>query len=435
MYKFIGSVAAAAVIGLGAFSFSINNVHACGDYGDWKEFIARVEAEKAKDADLDDVADTGESKTSEEEKKPVVAEANPKIQIAILLDTSGSMDGLIDQARTQLWKIVNEFATVKQNGAVPDVEVALYEYGNDGLPAAEGYLRMVVPLTTDLDKLSEELFALTTNGGSEFCGHVIKSAVEGLQWSSSSNDYKAVFIAGNEEFTQGQVAYNESCKAAIEKGVVVNTIHCGDYETGVAQKWLHGSQLADGSYMAINSSTPVVHISSPHDEEIVELGEELNKTYVPYGKDGREGAARQEEQDSNANGGGQGADVNRALSKKNHTYRNDSWDLVDALKEEKVKLEDLKKEDLPEELREMTDEELKEHLEGVRKNREDLTEKLNDLEKKRNEYVAEKRREMSEEGEETLDEAMIRAIREQAGKKDFKREEVKEEKKEEKKED
>ena len=425
MFKFIGSVAAAAVIGLGAFSLSVNNVHACGDYGDWKEFIARVEAEKAKDVDADDVADS-----SEEKKPDLEAEVAPKIQIAILLDTSGSMDGLIDQARTQLWKIVNEFATVKQNGAVPDVEVALYEYGNDGLPAAEGYLRMVVPLTTDLDKLSEELFALTTNGGSEFCGHVIKSAVEGLQWSSSSNDYKAVFIAGNEEFTQGQAAYTESCKAAIEKGIVVNTIHCGDYQTGVDQKWLHGAQLADGSYMAINSTTPVVHISSPHDEEIIKLGEELNETYVPYGDKGEEGAARQTEQDSNANGGGQGADVNRALSKKNHTYKNDSWDLVDALKEEKVKLEDLKKEDLPEELREMSDEELKEHLEGVRKKREELTEKLNELEKKRNAYVAEKRREMSEEGEETLDEAMIRAIREQAGKKDFKRKEEVEEKKE-----
>ncbi|MBZ0137302.1 MAG: VWA domain-containing protein [Planctomycetes bacterium] len=429
MFKFIGSVAAAAVIGLGASNLFINDVAACGGYGDWWN-VKVEESKKAKDADVDEVADEGETKTSEEEKKPVVAEVKPKIQIAILLDTSGSMDGLIDQARTQLWKIVNEFATVKQAGLTPDVEVALYEYGNDGLPAAEGYLRMVVPLTTDLDKLSEELFALTTNGGSEFCGHVIKSAVEGLQWSSSSNDYKAVFIAGNEEFTQGQVAYLDSCKAAIEKGIVVNTIHCGDYETGVGQKWLHGAQLADGSYMAINSSTPVVHIASPHDEEIIKLGEELNETYVPYGKEGEEGATRQAEQDSNANGGGQGANVNRALSKKNHTYRNDAWDLVDALKEEKVKLEDLKKEDLPEELRDMTNEELKKHLDGVREKRAELTEKLNELEKKRNAHVAEKRREASEGGEETLDEAMIKAIREQAEKKKFKREEVKEEKKE-----
>ena len=268
---------------------------------------------------------------------------------------------------------------------------------------------------------------MTTNGGSEFCGHVIKSAVEGLKWSSSSSDYKAIFIAGNEPFTQGEVAYMDSCKAAIEKGVVVNTIHCGDYDTGVMQKWLHGAQLTDGSYMAINSSTQVVHIASPYDEEIIKLGEELNKTYVPYGKEGKDGAARQEAQDSNANDGGQGADVNRALGKKNHAYRNDAWDLIDALKEERVKLEDLKKEDLPEELREMSGEELKKHLDEISKQRKELIEKLNELEKKRNDHVAEKRREMIDEGEETLDEAMIKAIRKQAGKKNFKREEVKEE--------
>jgi len=38
------------------------------------------------------------------------------------------------------------------------LRVALLEYGNTRLPAAEGYLRQVVPLTDDLDKLSEALF-------------------------------------------------------------------------------------------------------------------------------------------------------------------------------------------------------------------------------------------------------------------------------------
>jgi hypothetical protein len=194
---------------------------------------------------------------------------------------------------------------------------------------------------------------------------------------------------------------------------------------GVDQKWLHGAQLADGSYMAINSSVPVVHIASPHDDEIVKTGEELNTTYIPYGKEGREGAARQEEQDSNANKSGQGSDVNRALGKKNHTYRNDAWDLVDALKEERVKIEDVKKEDLPEELRKLSDEELKKHIEDVKKKRAELTEKLNELEKKRNEFVAEKQRENAANGEETLDAAMTKAIREQAAKRNFKNEEGK----------
>jgi hypothetical protein len=410
MNKFIASIAASAVIGLGMFNLATNEIHSCMTYDDYVRMHGTMADEKP--------ADTSSAKAEE----PV---AKPRIQIAILIDTSGSMDGLIDQARTQLWKIVNEFALVKQNGVTPDVEVALYEYGNDGLPAEEGFLRMVSPLTTDLDKLSEQLFSLTTNGGSEFCGHVIKSAVNGLIWSDKADDYKAIFIAGNEEFTQGEVLYNESCKAAIEKGIVVNTIHCGDYQTGVDQKWLHGAQLADGSYMAVDSNTPVVHIVSPHDEEIVKTGEELNTTYIPYGDEGEEGAARQEEQDKNVAESGQGSDVNRALGKKNHTYRNDSWDLVDAMKEKKIKIEDVKKEDLPEELRKMTDEELKAHIDAITKKREELQTKLTELEQKRNTYVAEKQRENAENGVETLDAAMIKAIREQAAKRNFKNEAVK----------
>src|SRR5690349_1533334 len=89
----------------------------------------------------------------------------PLVQIAILLDTSGSMEGLIEQAKSQLWRIVNEFAKAKQEGVTPEVQVALYEYGKSSLSQSSGWVRRIQPLTTDLDKISEELFALRTNGG------------------------------------------------------------------------------------------------------------------------------------------------------------------------------------------------------------------------------------------------------------------------------
>jgi len=79
-----------------------------------------------------------------------------------------------------------------------------------------------VPLTDDLDRISEALFALSTSGGDEYCGQVINEAITRLDWSKESNGYKAIFIAGNEPFTQGSVKYQESCKAAIERGIVVN---------------------------------------------------------------------------------------------------------------------------------------------------------------------------------------------------------------------
>ena len=81
--------------------------------------------------------------------KPTVKKAN--IQVALLLDTSNSMDGLIDQAKSQLWKMVNKLASSKKDNQTPNIELALYEYGNDRLFADEGYIRHVVPLTKDLD--------------------------------------------------------------------------------------------------------------------------------------------------------------------------------------------------------------------------------------------------------------------------------------------
>src|SRR5262245_61574481 len=80
-----------------------------------------------------------------------VTPKKPTIQVAILLDTSSSMDGLIDQARKQLWRVVNELAIAKKDGRSPDLQVALYEYGNDGLSAEKGFIRRILPLTTDLD--------------------------------------------------------------------------------------------------------------------------------------------------------------------------------------------------------------------------------------------------------------------------------------------
>jgi hypothetical protein len=344
----------------------------------------------------------------------------PRIQIALLLDTSNSMDGLIEQAKTQLWKIVNEFVTVEKDGKRPELQIALFEYGNDGLEASDGYIRLVLPLTTDLDKVSEQLFALTTNGGSEYCGQVIKVAADTLEWSAAADDYKVIFIAGNEPFTQGDVDYRESCKAAITKGIIVNTIHCGSFDEGVQGKWQDGALLADGSYMSIDQNAEVVHIEAPQDTEIARLGTELNDTYIPYGALGVEKSANQAEQDVNATAA-PGSSTQRAVTKASGNYRNADWDLVDALKEGTVKLEDVKDEDLPEAMQKMTAEERQAYVEAKAKARADLQAKVQELNDARNAYVAEEMRKRAESGEEqTLDAAMIKAIREQAQQRNFK---------------
>lgn len=188
-------------------------------------------------------------KTDKASAKPAV------IQMAILLDTSNSMDGLINQARSQLWKVVNEFATARRNGQVPDLRVALYQYGNSRLSKDTNWIQQVLPFSDDLDRVSEKLFALTTNGGQEYCGAVIQHAVNQLQWSESNDDLKCIFIAGNEPFSQGPVGYQEVCKTAIEKGITVSTIFCGNEAQGVQTGWQAGALLADGSFMNIDKQS------------------------------------------------------------------------------------------------------------------------------------------------------------------------------------
>jgi hypothetical protein len=349
---------------------------------------------------------------------PAKAEEAPIVQLAILLDTSSSMEGLIEQAKGQLWRIVNEFINAKQNGRRPNLEVALYEYGKSSLSASSGWIRQIVPLTNDLDKISEELFKLTTNGGEEYCGWVIREAVGKLAWSESPDAFKAIFIAGNEPFTQGPVDYAKSCKTAIEKGIIVNTIHCGDQATGINTKWQDGALLAEGKYLFIDHNRAVVHFEAPQDKEIARLGVELNKTYIAFGHAGQANLARQSAQDANSFSlAPQGSSVQRALAKSSAYYCNSSWDLVDACKGTNFNLSALKTEELPVEMQKMTETERKAYVEIRAKAREKLQQEINHLNSDRTKYVAGQSKKHSTTN--TLDSVVATTVREQAMKKNY----------------
>jgi hypothetical protein len=340
----------------------------------------------------------------------------PLVQIAVLLDTSSSMSGLIEQAKTQLWKLVNEFISAKQDGKTPAVQVALYEYGKSSLNAKENWIRQIQPLTRDLDKVSEELFALTTNGGEEYCGAVIQRATKDLAWDANPKVYKAIFIAGNEPFTQGPVDSKTGCKEAIAKGIIVNTIHCGSEAQGIAEHWNEGALLADGKYLVIDQNQAIVHIEAPQDKEIVKLNEELNKTYVNYGVAAPAAKARQIAQDDNAaEKAASGAQVQRVLTKVGRSYLNITWDLVDACQQKDFDITKVKEADLPEEMKKMTVEERKVYLEKKIAERGEIQKKVLALNKEREAYVAAKSKEASK--KDTLDTAMCKALREQAEKK------------------
>lgn len=355
---------------------------------------------------------------AKDEAKPAPAK-KPLVQIAVLLDTSSSMDGLIDQAKSQLWKIVNEFLKAKQDGQTPEVQVALYEYGKSSLSPKSGWIRQIQPLSTDLDKISEELFALKTNGGEEYCGWVIKDAVANLAWSDDPHVYRAILIAGNEPFTQGPVNYADSCKAAITKGIIVNTIHCGDEATGIATKWQDGATLADGKYMVIDQNRAVVHIEAPQDKEIARLGVELNQTYLAYGASGKIAAQRQIAQDANAMSlaPASAAVVERAVTKSSANYQNSSWDLVDASKDKDFELGSVKTDALPPEMQKLSKAERQQYVEKKAKERTELQAKIQKLNSERDKYITAQQKQNS--ATNSLGAVVISAVRDQAQKRQF----------------
>ena len=340
-------------------------------------------------------------------------EKDPVIQLAILLDTSNSMDGLIDQARQQLWRIVNELQEARRYGRAAKLHVALYEYGNDRLSPQSGFVRRILPFTSDLDRVSEELFALRTSGGDEYCGTVIQSALDELRWSASAADLKVIVVAGNEPFSQGPVDYRRSCSRARAKGIFVDTIHCGPRAEGEATGWKSGAILARGAFMTIDQDKAVVQIEAPQDGEIARLGIELNKTYLPFGRDGREGQLRQEAQDKNAQKRSLGSSTERAVTKANRLYSNSGWDLVDAVRSGDADLAKLQKQQLPGEMQGLTLEQRRAYVQTRAKERARIQAEIMKLNADRREHVA---KALGGKGlpDDTLDAAMLAALRDQA---------------------
>lgn len=343
--------------------------------------------------------------TAGDGKNPMQA---AQIQIALLLDTSGSMDGLIEQAKAHLWSIVNDLARSKRSGMTPELSVALFEYGKSSLPAEGGYLQMLVPLTDDLDRVSESLFQLSTNGGDEYCGQVIHSAARGLQWSANPEDYKAIFIAGNEPFNQGSIDFRESCAEAIRKGIVVNTIFCGEEAEGIRGFWKEGADLADGRFLVIDHQRALAVREAPQDKDILELGRLLNQTYIAYGAAGREAKNRQLAQDRNAAAMAEQVAVERTLVKASKMYKTESWDLVEAEAGGSLKIEELDDEALPEPMRGMSDPEKQAYIERQAEERQKLQKKIQRLRSERQQYLADQGRQAGR-----LDDAILAAVRSQ----------------------
>ncbi len=339
-----------------------------------------------------------------------------KIQAAILLDVSNSMDGLIDQAKAQLWNMVSVMGKAKCDGETPRIEIALYEYGRDDNDAAKGYVKQISPFSSDLDKLSQHLFSLTTHGGREYCGQVIYTSLDELTWDTASNAYKVIFISGNEDFLQGNLHYTQACNEAKKKGVIVNTIYCGDRLQGIKEHWNLSAECGNGNFTNINSDARPEDIPTPYDSTLITLNYQLNGTYISYGKEGTQGLALQGSMDMKNRAFSRSAAVGRISAKADtNLYFNGSWDLVDASSDDKSILERIDMKTLPDSLRNKNKSQLKAIIAQKSIERTNIQNEIRAISAKREIYINEERaKKVKNNTDQTLETEVEKMIREQA---------------------
>ncbi len=333
------------------------------------------------------------------------------VDVVIALDTSSSMDGLIDSARQKLWDVVNLLSQAKPQ---PILRVGLIAYGNTGFSPQAGWVHKESDLTTDLDGIYSKLFALRTNGGTEYVARAVTDATNTMQWDQDQQALKIIFVAGNEPANQDPIIPVESAvQAAREKGIFVNAIYCGSQSAGEAIGWQSVARLGGGKYAAIDQNR-VVAINTPMDEELNRLSGELNKTYVSYGRKGKEKAANQMAQDKNAQSVGGMAAASRAAAKSSGLYRNEEWDLLDARAHGGKDVKTMAADELPAELRDLKPAEREVYLDGKAKQRTELQQKIAETNKRREVYIAAERKKTAKPGSMAFDDAVTGAIKTEA---------------------
>jgi Mg-chelatase subunit ChlD len=342
-----------------------------------------------------------------------IEKRKPKVEVVFALDTTGSMGGLIEGAKAKIWSICNQIANGKPT---PDLKVGLVAYKDRG----DEYITKVTDLTDDLDAIHGQVKSFSANGGGdapESVNQALDDAVNKIKWSTDKRTLRIIFLVGDAPphmDYKDDVKYPETCKKACEKGIIINTIQCGN-DAECTKHWREIAVKAEGSYAAIPQEGGVVAIATPFDDKLAEINRKLADTTMAYGKGEKRRADERKIEEAKALPAAPAADRVAFASKDGKSA---AYDLLDSIKEKKVKLEDLKEEELPDCLKKIPAKERKAYLDKVDKQREDLRKEALELDKKRGAFIdAEMKK--SKKGKDSFDEQVFEALRKQAKKYDI----------------
>jgi Mg-chelatase subunit ChlD len=343
------------------------------------------------------------------DRKPDVAR-KPRVEVVFCLDTTGSMGGLIEAAKQKIWAISSQIAGGKPT---PDLKVGLVAYRDRG----DQYVTNVHDLTDDLDGVYAKLREFNANGGGdgpESVNQALHDAVHKVKWGDGKDVLRIIFLVGDApphmDYAD-DVKYPATCEAAAKRGIIINTIQCG-MAADTQKVWQEICARAEGSYVQIAQDGGAVAVATPFDKRLAEINGELTTTTLVYGK--REERERGESLKRASLGLAPAAAADRAgFACK--TERCAAFDLLDCINTGKVKLEDVKPDELPAELQKLTPPERKEYLAKVQAKRDGLNKEARGLDKQRADFIAKKLNELKGKNKDAFDGQVLTMLRKQAG--------------------
>jgi Mg-chelatase subunit ChlD len=348
-----------------------------------------------------------------------IANQHPKIEVVFVLDTTGSMSGLIQAAKEKIWSIASTMASAQNS---PDIKMGLVAYRDRG----DAYITKTTALSTDLDSMYSKLMDFKARGGGDGPESVNKGlydAVHKMRWSQDENTYKVVFLIGDAPAHmdyQDDVKYPTTIAKALKKGIVINAIQSGQNRK-TTTNWQQIATLGQGDYFQVDDSGNAVAIATPFDKEIAKLSNKLDNTRVYYGnkeakrKQSRKVAASVKlHSKASEKSLARRASYNSSASGKNNFLG--EGELVDEISSGTTKLSSINKSELPKVMQAMKPKAQEEYVLGKSKERKKLNKSIRELTEKRDVYL---RKEVAKVGadKDSFDAKIFGAIREQAAKK------------------
>jgi hypothetical protein len=341
--------------------------------------------------------------------------AKPRMEVCFVLDTTGSMGGLIEGAKQKIWSIANDMISAKPT---PELRLGLVAYRDRG----DEYVTKAFDLTNDIDAIYGHLQSFKAAGGGdepESVNEALQDAVRKMSWSQDRQVLKIIFLVGDApphmDYTGGP-KYPQVCQEAMKKDLIINTVQCGSI-AATAPFWKEIAQLSEGSYAAIAQSGNMAAIPTPMDGELADLNRKLGATLVTYGGAGARRAVASKQLAAEAAPAAVTAD-RLAFNARSGVAVQGEGELLDGLNSGKVKLESLKKDQLPPDLQKLDSDELKAEIGKKQKERAAVQEQIQKLSKEREEYIAAERKRQAAQGKgDSFDEKVAANIRAQAARK------------------